>query len=237
MVNIVNMAKFMLTSRIDGDKDNNVVNHHWLRRLLAGSRGRILAQLRREPATINELTARLTLSPNAVRSHLAALERDGIVVPEPRRGAGVGKPAHVYRLTAEAQALTPKAYDALLGVVLDAARDRTGPDGYAAILRGAVDRLAGEPHPASASFEARLADTRAVLAAVGANVEVERDGNTVRLRGTDCPLASMVPTHPELCGVLAGVIARRLGVAVNDCCDRGATLPRCCFEATLDAVA
>ena len=47
----------------------------------------------------------------------------------------------------------------------------------------------------------------------------------------------LVAAHPELCGVLAAVIARRLGVAVNDCCDRGATLPRCCFEATLDAVA
>jgi DeoR family suf operon transcriptional repressor len=236
MVNIVNKAECVLTSRIDGDKDDIVANQHWLRRLLAGSRGRVLAELRRAPATINDLTARLALSANAVRSHLAALERDGIVVPEPRQGAGVGKPAHLYRLTAEAQALTPKAYDAMLGVVLDAARDRTGPDGYAAILRGAVDRLAGEPRT-SGSFDERLTDTRAVLAAVGANVEVERDGNTLRLRGADCPLASMVAQHPELCGVLAGVIARRLGVAVNDCCDRGATLPRCCFEATLDAVA
>jgi predicted ArsR family transcriptional regulator len=82
-----------------------------------------------------------------------------------------------------------------------------------------------------------LADTQALLATIGANVEVERAGNKVRLRGTDCPLASMVVAHPELCSVLAGVVARRLGVAVNDCCDRGATLPRCCFEAIVDEVA
>ena len=214
-----------------------MTTNHWLKRLLAGSRGRIVAELRRAPATINELTERLPLSANAVRSHLAALERDGIVVPESRPRQGVGKPAHLYRLTAEARALTPKAYDALLDVVLDAARERAGPNGYAEILSSAADRLAGAKRLQDASFDERLADTCSLLASVGAQVEIERTEDKVRLRGTDCPLASMVATHPELCGVLAGVIARRLGVAVNDCCDRSATLPRCCFEAVVEAVA
>jgi predicted ArsR family transcriptional regulator len=214
-----------------------MANNQWMRRLLASTRGRILGELRLAPATVVDLSERLALSPNAVRSHLAALERDGIVVLEQRQRQGVGKPAHVYRLTAEAHALTPKAYDAMLDVVLDAARERAGAGGYAEILESAADRLAGGKPSSEASFDQRLADTQALLATVGANVEVERAGNKVRLRGTDCPLASMVVAHPELCGVLAGVIARRLGVAVNDCCDRGATLPRCCFEAIAEDVA
>jgi predicted ArsR family transcriptional regulator len=226
----------VLTSAIGNDLDGVVANNHWLRRLLAGTRGRIVAELRGASATIGELTGRLALSANAVRSHLAALERDGIVVLEQRQRHGVGKPAHVYRLTAEAHALTPKAYDTMLDVVLDAARERTGAGGYAEILTAAADRLAGNPS-AEAGFGQRLADTQALLETIGANVEVERAGNKVRLRGTDCPLASMVVAHPELCSVLAGVVARRLGVAVNDCCDRGATLPRCCFEAIVDEVA
>lgn len=205
--------------------------NHWIRRLLAGTRGRILAELRRSPATVNELTDRLAVSANAVRSHLAALERDGIVVIEPLPRHGVGKPAHQYRLTSEAQSLTPKAYDTMLDVVLTSARERTGAEGYAQILESAADRLAGGEHRDGASFETRLADTKALLATLGADVEVERRGNKVRMRGADCPLASMVAAHPELCGVLAAVIARRLGVAVNDCCDRSAALPRCCFEA------
>jgi len=227
----------MLTSAIGNDLDAIVTTNNWLKRFLAGSRGRILAELRRGPATINDLTGRLALSANAVRSHLAALERDGIVIPESRPSQGVGKPAHLYRLTTEARALTPKAYDAVLDVVLDAARERAGPNGYAQILSGAADRLAGGTQARHMSFDERLADTCSLLASVGAQVEVERAGDKLRLRGTDCPLASMVATHPELCGVLAGVIARRLGVAVNDCGDRGATLPRCCFEAIVEAVA
>ena len=226
----------MLTSAIGSDLDGIVATNHWLKRLLAGTRGRIVAELRGAPATTAELTGRLAMSANAVRSHLAALERDGIVILEQRQRQGVGKPAYVYRLTAEAQALTPKAYDTMLDVVLDAARERTGAGGYAEILEAAADRIAGRPS-GEASFGQRLADTQALLATIGANVEVERTGNKVRLRGTDCPLASMVVAHPELCGVLAGVIARRLGVAVNDCCDRRAALPRCCFEAIVDEVA
>jgi len=214
-----------------------VATNRWLSRLLAGSRGRLLARLRRAPATINELGDELALSANAVRSHLAALERDGLVAIEqvPRRG--VGKPAHQYRLTAEAAALTPKAYDAVLDVVLAAARDKVGPKAYAQILENVASRLAGDRRPARAGFEARLAETRALLARIGAEVTVERNGSRLRLVGTDCPLSALVAAHPELCGVLAGVVARRLGVSVRECCDRSTTLPRCCFEAIVRSAA
>jgi len=207
------------------------VANHWMRRLLSGTRGRLLAELRRSPATVNALTERLAISANAVRSHLAALERDGIVVLEPQQKQGVGKPAYQYRLTGEARSLTPKAYDTMLDVVLTAARENAGADVYTAILENAADRLAGPAPRAQADLETRLADTKALLASIGADVEIERKGNKLRMRGADCPLASMVGAHPELCGVLAAVIARRLGVAVNDCCDRTQELPRCCFEA------
>lgn len=214
-----------------GQEDFEVAKNQWMHRLLAGTRGRILAELRHRPATVNGLTERLAISANAVRSHLAALERDRLVVAEQLQRQGVGKPAHQYRLTSDAQALTPKAYDTMLDVVLSAARERAGEDVYTAILDGAADRLAGPARIQGAGIEARLAETKALLATLGADVEIERRGNRVRLRGADCPLASMVAAHPELCGVLADVIARRLGVAVNDCCDRSQALPRCCFEA------
>ena len=213
-----------------------MARNQWVGRLLAGTRGRILEELRRGAASVSELAARLELSPNAVRSHLAALERDRLVAWDQRERRGVGKPAHAYRLTQDANTLTPKAYDAMLDVVLAAARERAGARGYAAILRDAAERLAGEGAKAK-TFAARLADCRALLASVGAEVEVERSGNTLRLRGADCPLASMVAAHPELCGVLAAVIARRLGVTVKERCDRASTLPRCCFEAVIERAA
>ena len=207
--------------------------NHWFRRLLAGSRGRIVAELRRAPATINELSERLGLSANALRSHLTALERDQLIAAEPVQTAAVGKPPLRYRITGDVSSLTPKAYDAMLDIVLTAARERVGPQRYGQILRDAAQRIAGD-RPPQGSFEARLADTRKLLASLGANVEVERAGGKLRLLGTDCPLSSVVGTHPELCAVLAQVIGKRLGITVAHCCDRSSAMPRCCFEASLD---
>ncbi len=208
----------------------------WLQRLLKSSRGRIVAELRRGPATINDLVDRLELSANAVRSHIATLERDGVIaLDEPVRG-GVGKPANVYRLTPTASTLTPKAYDTMLATMLDATRDRVGDRGYESILKNVADKLAGD-EPLTDSFDERLRGTRKLLAQIGANVDVQRSGNTVRLRGSDCPLASLVAVHPELCSVIAGVIARRLGTKVRECCNRADELPRCCFETIVDRAA
>src|SRR5947209_14083057 len=111
------------------DVGGTVANNRWLRRILGGSRGRILAELRRGPATVSELIERLALSANAVRSHLAALERDGVVAIDQIQRQGVGKPAHRYQLTVEAHALTPKAYDTVLDVVLQVVRDHAGAQG------------------------------------------------------------------------------------------------------------
>jgi DeoR family suf operon transcriptional repressor len=208
----------------------------WLQRLLKSSRGRIVAELRRGPATISELVERLELSANAVRSHIAALESDGVIaIDEPVRG-GVGKPANVYRLTSSASTLTPKAYDAMLATVLEATRERVGNRGYEAILNDVAGKLAGV-EPPSGTFDERLRGARKLLAQIGANVEVQRSGNTVRLRGSDCPLASLVGVHPELCSVVAKVIARRLGTPVRDCCNRSEDLPRCCFETIVERAA
>ena len=81
----------------------------WNERFLATTRGRIVGLLRTGSRTVNELAEALELTDNAVRAHLAGLERDGLVEQEGVR-RGIGKPAHVFRLTEEAESLFPKAY-------------------------------------------------------------------------------------------------------------------------------
>src|SRR5215813_4960387 len=77
-------------------------------RFWASTRGRIVLLLRRGSRTVNELAGALGLTDNAVRTHLTALERDGLVQtsgtrPSPR------KPTLTYALTPEAeQQLFPK---------------------------------------------------------------------------------------------------------------------------------
>ena len=212
-----------------------MADNRWFRRILAGTRGQIATRLRAGPATINELVDGLNLSANAVRSHLAALERDGLVEQDVRR-QGVGKPAHLYRLTEDANSLNPKAYHVVLGTLLDALRANGDAAAYNDVLDAVARRLAGDVGKDD-SFESRLAATLELLAALGADVTVERREGAIELRGSDCPLARLVGPHPELCSVLAGVIAQRLQVEVTDCCERAGALPRCLFRARLPSAA
>ena len=63
----------------------------WRERLLESTRGQILALLRVESCTVNELAAALKLTDNAVRAHLISLERDGLIQREGSR-PGLRKP-------------------------------------------------------------------------------------------------------------------------------------------------
>src|SRR5437667_9055849 len=95
----------------------------WNKRLLASTRGRILALLRSENHTVNELATALDLTDNAVRAHLLSLERDGLVQ---KRGTRPGrrKPHAAYWLSTEAEHVFPKAYGPLLAHFMTALSNR-----------------------------------------------------------------------------------------------------------------
>ena len=57
-------------------------------RFFTSTRGRIVTLLRRASRTVDELAAALDLTDNAVRAHLATLERDGIVQQRGARRGG-----------------------------------------------------------------------------------------------------------------------------------------------------
>jgi predicted ArsR family transcriptional regulator len=75
------------------------------------TRQQIISLLRRRgPMTAAELSAELKIGAVGVRQHLALLERDALVhIADVRRS--VGRPSHLYALTAQAEGLFPKRYD------------------------------------------------------------------------------------------------------------------------------
>src|SRR5437660_5275336 len=90
----------------------------WNQRFFASTRGRIVMLLRRSSRTVDELALDLSLTDNAVRAHLATLERDGLVHQSGARRGG-SKPASLYALSAEAEQLFPRAYASVLHHLLD----------------------------------------------------------------------------------------------------------------------
>jgi predicted ArsR family transcriptional regulator len=202
------------------------------KRFLETTRGQVVALLRRGARTVEDLAQALGLTDNAIRSHLAALERDGLVQQEgSRRGPGAGKPALVYGVPPEAEPLFSRAYAPVLGALLDELAEQLPQDRRDALLRAAGERLARTLPPAPAGgLDARLPAAVSLLHSLGAEIETERATAAVTLRGlTGCPLSAAVSRRPELCQALASLLSEFLDAEVHECCQRGER-SRCCFE-------
>src|SRR5438876_12129392 len=85
----------------------------WRERLFKSTRGKILDLLRTRERTVNELAAELRLTDNAVRAHLASLERDRLVSRSAMKPE-VRKPKATTAPGPEAEQLFPKAYGRLV---------------------------------------------------------------------------------------------------------------------------
>ena len=207
----------------------------WNQRFLASTRGQIVSLLRRGSRTVNELAEALGLTDNAVRAHLAGLERDGLVAQEGVR-RGIGKPAHVFELTAEAEGLFPKAYAFLAVRLVEELRARVGEEGLADALR-AIGRRAGEAAGvAGADPVARLGGALAVLEALGSDAELTREDGHAQLRGHTCPLSSVVAEEPRTCSLLEGFVEGATGAVTRQHCEHGPR-PRCRFELAVERAA
>ena len=89
----------------------------------SGTRRAILMALKkRGEARAEELADALGITVSAVRQHLNALAADGLVTHRQMK-AGPGRPKHLYRLTAAAEAQFPKTYGELTNELLDYAAD------------------------------------------------------------------------------------------------------------------
>lgn len=201
-------------------------------RFLASTRGQVVVLLRRSERTVNELAAALGLTDNAIRAHLSSLERDGLVE---RRGVrrGVGKPAHLYGLTDEAERLFPKAYDAVLAGLLGVLTERLGSAEVEALL-AEVGRRAASGHDWPEGVGPRLDAALALVGEMGGLAEVVRRDGSVLIEGYSCPLSALVPSHPEVCRVLVSLLSEAVGAPVQGRCDHGAH-PRCSFVVDLSA--
>jgi len=202
----------------------------WNERFLASTRGRILAELRREPSTVNDLAVTTGLTDNAVRAHLVALERDGLIRSGGTRPS-TRKPNVVYELTAEAAQLFPKPYAIVLQQLLDVLSERMAPADLDEILRTVGQRLAaGFCHEVTAaSLRQRVPETLEVLKRIGGLAEVEEQQGKLFLRGLDCPFGAAVTARRQVCRVAEVMLAELLGVPVRERC-RVENQVRCYFE-------
>ena len=201
------------------------------RQFFASTRGRIIILLRRSSRTVDELAEALYLTPTAVRAHLAALERDGLVQQHSER-RGSRKPSAVYDLTQTAEELFPKAYGELLDQLLDVLQGQMKPEEVETLLREVGRHIAAQWKLPPGELRVRLEAAAEVLNELGGLMEREAGENTFSSRGYRCPFAALVQAHPEVCRLAETLLSELVGVPVQEHCLRIGPVP-CRFVAPM----
>jgi predicted ArsR family transcriptional regulator len=200
---------------------------HRDQRFFASTRGQIVTLLRRSSHTVEELAQALGLTDNAVRAHLATLERDGIVL---QRGTqrGSSRPASVYGQTPEAEFLFPKAYDQILHQVLEVLSERVPPAEMETLLREVGRRIAAGWNVSPGNRRERLEAAVSVLNQLGGLAELEQVDDHYYIHGYSCPLAAAVPGYPAICRLAETLLSVLVDAPVQERCEHGETV-RCHF--------
>jgi DeoR family transcriptional regulator, suf operon transcriptional repressor len=130
----------------------------------------LIALKKRGEASVLDLARALKITVSAVRQHLAGLTGAGFVAHRALR-TGPGRPRHLYRLSAGAEALFPKYYSELTNELLSYVEDED-PEVLERIferrrrrrVEGALSRLEGKRFPDKVSELARILDEDGYLA-------------------------------------------------------------------------
>ncbi len=195
-----------------------------------GARLRVLDAVRRGARTVNAIAATLGVTDNAVRGHLAALERDGLI-----DGSGVvrsghpGKPALEYELPMEAEVALSRAYAPALDALVGALGRRLDPRTLRAALADAGRQLAQGPAHSRSTVAERTAGAAELIESLGGSVSTSVQGRHGEVTGNGCPLAAVVAHSPDTCMLVREMLANGVGGSVEMHCAHGPR-PRCAFR-------
>lgn len=191
----------------------------------------MLDLIRRGDRTVNTLAARLRISDNAVRVHLVALERDGLIKRTGIvRSGNVGQPAAEYDLTTSGEEALSSAYPAALSALASAIGDRLDPRSKRALFLDAGRRLARSiPGGSSGSVPERAQACADLINQLGGSATVSPGRGSATITGAGCPLANTVRKEPATCFLIEALLEEHTGLEVEQRCAHGER-PACRFH-------
>jgi predicted ArsR family transcriptional regulator len=188
------------------------------------TRGRIARLiLENGPASAAGLSARLGLTPAAVRRHLDNLLADGMIetrIARSHGSRGRGRPARLFAITDAGRSAFEHAYDDLATSALKFIAETAGPAAVARFARRQVSELERRYRPVVAAAE----DAERVQALAQA---LSEDGYAASASGAPaagggeqlcqhhCPVAHVAAQYPELCEAETEAFGRLLGTPVQ----------------------
>ncbi|MGB9474878.1 MAG: ArsR family transcriptional regulator [Candidatus Udaeobacter sp.] len=199
-------------------------------RLFKSTRGKILELLRARECTVNELADALHLTDNAVRAHLASLERDRLVAQSGMR-PGIRRPHATYVLGPESEQVFPKAYGRLVSLIMAMFSRQLKPRTLRAGMR-AAGRSVAEEHLFEVKGKTRRQRIDAalgILKELGGMATFREENGKDFICGSGCPIAAATANHPEACLLAESLLTEIIGTPVKAHCITGPQ-PSCRFE-------
>lgn len=191
----------------------------------------VLESVRRGNRTVNALATDLGVTDNAVRLHLAALERDQFIQRRGTLHSGrAGQPAAEYDLTTEGELALSRAYPPAFTALVSALASRLEPRALRAVFADAGRRLAAESGMETGGSLTERANACAhLLDSLGGNTTVTTGRREALVTGAGCPLAAAVRAEPATCTMVEVLLSKHAGVRCTQECEHGEQ-PRCRFR-------
>ena len=174
------------------------------------------------PVTAAGLSARLGLTPAAVRRHLDNLQAEGMIeirIARSYGNRGRGRPARLFAITDAGRSAFEHAYDDLATSALRFLAERAGPGAVAEFARRQIAELEERYRPAvqAAPPAQRVKALADALSADGyaASTSGAPAAGGEQLCQHHCPVAHVAAQFPQLCEAETEAFGRLLGTPVQ----------------------
>lgn len=168
--------------------------------------------------SIDELAHSLGVTRTAIRQHLAALERDGLVMRGATRPTG-RRPEQLHQLTDHAKELFPRQYPLLANLLIDQVAGLLGEQALSQLMQGLGRKLASD-------LESEVVDEARIVQYMnhsGYEAQVFfRSSGEPEIVAHNCIFHQLAKAHPVVCeldlaliGVLGGGKAEHLECMVR----------------------
>ncbi len=186
----------------------------------------LLHALLRQPAgmSIDDLAQVLSITRTAVRQHLAALERDGLVERGDTRPTG-RRPEQLHRLSEQGRELFARQYPLLANLLIGEVAGLLGQDALRALMRELGRKLAADLEHEVVG-EPRIVEH---MNAAGYEAEVFfRSTGEAQIVAHNCVFHDLAKAHPLVCELDLALIGALGGAEVSheECMLRGGQVCR-----------
>jgi predicted ArsR family transcriptional regulator len=166
------------------------------------SRQRIIHHLKKNDwVSVADLSKKVGITPMAVRQHLIALERQGMIHNVVKK-TGIGRPVYLYGLTDRAESIFPKAYGRFINEVFQTIEDSEGRNKIDSIFKARKDKILSEREGVLSELPGQGDKVRTMAEMLNQNgymVELEEIESGYNLKQFNCPINEVAQKYNEAC--------------------------------------